>query len=102
MSGFPKQSFLKLLQVAAADTTASSINTIASEKCERFVPANTATTFTLGNAAIPDFTMIWKNGTLMDDGAASPAYSIKGRTVTLLSAANGTDVFIVRYHFRAS
>lgn len=75
---------------------------IASERCERFVPANGVLILTLGNQAIDAFTMVWKNGTLLDDGAATPAYTLKGKTITLHTAANGSDVFIVRYHFRTS
>jgi hypothetical protein len=96
---FPKQGFIKALPIPASD---QNVTALASVRTERFVPANTATTFTLGNQPIPDHTLIYKNGSLMDDGAGTPAYSLKGKVVTLNVAANGTDVFQVRYFYRAS
>jgi hypothetical protein len=99
---FPKAAFIKLLPGGASDTTYAKITALASFRTERFVPANTATTFTLANQAIPDHTRIYKNGTRMDDGAGTPAYSIAGKVVTLNVAANGSDVFLVDYHFRVS
>lgn len=91
------KSFLTILSPMGDRTTA-----LASFRTERFVPANTATTFVLGNNAIADFTHVYKNGTRMDAGAGTPAYTIAGHTVTLAVAANGTDVFILDYFFRAA
>jgi hypothetical protein len=97
---FPKLGLIRALPVGhEADPN---VMLLASQKTERFVPINTATTFTLGNAPLVDHTLIYKNGSLMDDGAGTPAYSIAGKVVTLNVAANGTDVFQVRYFFRVS
>lgn len=91
------RSLLSILPPWADRTTA-----LASFLTERYVPANTATTFVLGNHPIPDLTHVYKNGMRMDAGAATPAYTIAGSKVTLAVAANGTDVFIVDYYYRAS
>jgi len=73
------KSFIQMLPVP---TTDPNITALASSKLERFVPSNLATTFTLGNTPLPDFTSVYKNGLLLDPGG-TPAYSILGKVVTL-------------------
>ncbi len=73
---------------------------LASVLVERFVPANTTTVLTVKNQIIPGFEQVFKNGLLLDFGG-TPAYVVSGKKLTLTVAANGTDIFLVRYYFRA-
>lgn len=93
------QSFLQVLPKPYGSPNETAL---ASFKLERFVPSNTTTTLTTTNQIIPGFELLFKNGTLMDAGAATPAYTVSGKTITLHVAANGTDVFHLRYNFRVS
>lgn len=94
------QSFTQVLPRPIAGD--ANTQALASFMTERFVPANTATTITLTNQIIPGFESVFKNGTRLDSGAATPAYTMSGKTITLHVAANGTDVFHIQYFFRAS
>lgn len=56
----------------------------------------TTTALPLDNAPVDGTLQVFKNGTLLDPGAA---YTVSGKTVTLGVAAIAGDVFIVHYHF---
>ena len=89
------KAFVQFLPVPTDDPN---INALASTRTEQFTPANLATTVTLGNLPIADFTRVYKNGLRL----ASAAYSVSGKVVTFSPAANGTDVYLVDYSFRTN
>lgn len=68
---------------------------------ERFVPGNGVTSLFLAKTCVSGSEEVFKNGTLLDWGGATPAYTVQGATVTLTVAANGTDVFVIYYWYRA-
>lgn len=88
------RSFLSILSPMADRTTA-----LASFIRETTTPAASATTITLRNQPLPDFTDVYGAGLLLDPATD---YTIAGKTITLTSAANGTDTYQIKYYFRAS
>lgn len=68
---------------------------------ERFVPANGVTTLFLAKTCVTGSEQLFKNGARLDWGGATPAYTVADSTVTLAVAANGTDVFLIDYWYRA-
>ena len=44
--------------------------------------------------------LLFKNGTLLSEGAGASQYTVTGTAVTLGTAAIAGDVFIASYHYR--
>lgn len=59
------------------------------------------TTLTLSNAPLAGTLDLYKNGTMLDPGDAA-VYALEDRTVTLGVASIAGDVWVARYHFRAT
>ena len=57
------------IQVLPSGHPTTLVNALASFKTERFVPTNGATTLVLGNRALAQFTVIYKNGRRLDPGS---------------------------------
>lgn len=88
------------LQLPAKPETPN-IRALSQRARERFVPANGVTTLFLARPCVTGSEELFKNGTLLDWGATPAAYTVQGTTVTLNVAANGTDVFVIYYWYRA-
>lgn len=57
----------------------------------------TGTTLTFVNVIDPTFYLLFKNGSLVDPNTLT----VTGSTIGLGSAATGTDVYVLQYHFRS-
>lgn len=57
----------------------------------------TGTTLTFVNVIDPTFYLLFKNGSLVDPNTLT----LTGASIGLGSAATGTDVYVLQYHFRS-
>jgi len=73
------------------------IRSLANWKAER-VSGITGSVLTFTNTIDREAALLFKNGALVDP----QAYTIVGVTIELGSAATGTDVFVLHYHYRTS
>lgn len=62
---------------------------------EVLTPVNTTTVLTFGHTIIAGTEQLFKAGVLLSPAA----YTLKGKKVTLGSAANGTDEYQLHYYF---
>lgn len=72
------------------------IQSLANLTVER-VTGITGTTLTFTNVIDAGFYLLFKNGSLVDPTTVS----VTGKTITLGSAATGTDIFVLAYHYRS-
>ena len=77
------------------------IRALAAKNRERFT-GTTNPVFVLQHSPVVGLEHVYLNGALLDPGGSTKVYTIVGRTLTLNTPPNSSDVLIVHYQYSPS